>query len=237
MTIDVEAESQELKQRSLGLIELLDAGHPTVVQPRSVLTESKRLARETLEARRKAAVKVALGEDPGCVVSPQPPLRRVDLDWRGRDTDPFHGASVVTGDLIQYWTHRRDVVFPAVEGAYRQAMVDRPYSEPLVAAARGHLAVLRGRQTMLSEGGADLEASLARYEQGYLNLRQLVVDSAEIAGQAETRLASLRRIVVEAELGDGPDERGFLAAAVSATTEAPINAETLSPLLSAEPGQ
>jgi hypothetical protein len=223
MTIDVEAESAALKERSAELAQLLDAGHPVVdrSQVRQVSAESQRLAKETHRARREVAARVAAGLDAGCVVGRQPPVRRVKTDPRtGRDLDPLGGRSAVTDELLRFWEHKRDVVAPAVEGQYREAAERTPLRPPLLAAARQHIALLRQREMMLSEGGVELEASLAAYEQAFVNLRQAALDvPTDISAEAITRLQSLRRIQAQAELGDGDDERGFLANAISQVTD------------------
>jgi hypothetical protein len=238
VTINLERESELLKQRSLELAQLLDAGHPALEPIAAVWAERKKLAAATHQARRDAAARVAAGADtPGVTVGHAAPIRRTKTDWRGVDTDPFHGSPVVTPQLIAYWEHQRDVVSPAIEAQYRRAATDRPYQPALVAAARGHLGVLRERRTMLSEDGTKLEASLAAYDQAYERLRVGALDSQSIRGEAMTRLAALRRITVDAEMGDQFDERPFIASALSATTDLPINADTGTPLVAADSGK
>ena len=48
----------------------------------------------------------------------------------------------------------------------------------------------------------ELEAALTRYESAYERLRVAALDAQAIAGEAMTRLRTLRRISAEAELGD-----------------------------------
>jgi hypothetical protein len=234
--IDAEAESDALRQRSVDLGELLDAGHP-VVGGGSLpeVAESRRLGQLAHQARQTAAARVAAGLDPGCVVGRQPPVRRTRTDRHGRDLDPFHGAAVVTDELVAYWEHRRDVVAPAVEAQYRRAATDRPYREALVAAARGHIAVLRERQAMLSEGGLGLEAALARYDEAFLALRQAANDDAQtIANEAETRLASLRREAAQALVG-GDEVKGFLGATLASVTDVGVvDPDTALPLVAVD---
>ena len=219
--IDVEAESREIRERSAELAELLDGGHPVLdrTHVREVAAESRRLAREARQARQRVAAQIATGAGAPCVIGRQPPVRRVRTDpHTGRDTDPLAGRSAVTAELIQYWTHQKDVVAPAVEASYREAAERTPFREALVASARQHVSLLKSRETMLDEGGVELEASVARYDEAYVNLRQAAVDAQAISGEAETRLQSLRRIEAEAVLGDGDTERDFLANAISSVT-------------------
>jgi hypothetical protein len=229
--IDVEAESAAVKARSEQLVKALDAGHPVVEPIPAIWAERRRLAALTHQARRQVAARVAAGLDPHCVVSPQPPLRRVRTDWRGHDLDPLHGRSAVTDELVRFWEFQRDQLGPAVEASYRTAAERTPYREPLVAAARGHLALLRERRSMLSEGGSELEAAVDRYDQAFVNLRQSALEAQHIGGEAVGRLQSLRRIEAEAELGDDNNERGFLAAAISQMSDSGlVDAGTLTPL-------
>jgi hypothetical protein len=236
MTIDVEAESASLKERSAELAQLLDAGHPVVDRShvRQALAESQRLAREARRARQEVAARVAAGLDARCVVGRQPPVRRVQTDPRtGRDLDPLGGRSAVTSELLDFWTHKRDVVAAAVESSYREAAERTPYRPALVASAKAHIGLLRTRETMLSESGVELEGAVNAYEQSFVNLRQAALDvQTDIAGPAETRLGSLRRISAEAVLGDGDDERGFLANAISQVTPTGlVDAATTMPLV------
>jgi hypothetical protein len=219
--IDVEAESREIRERSAELAELLDGGHPVLdrTHVREVAAESRRLAREARQARQRVAAQIATGAGAPCVIGRQPPVRRVRTDPRtGRDLDPLAGKSAVTAELLAFWEHQRDIVAPAVEASYREAAERTPYQPALVASARQHVSLLKSRETMLDEGGVELEASVARYDEAYVNLRQAAVDAQAISGEAETRLQSLKRIEAEALLGDGDDERGFLANAISSVT-------------------
>jgi hypothetical protein len=228
------AESETLTQRSRELAQLLDSAHPVLdrSQLSEVLAESKRLSDETHRARRDVAVKVAAGIDPGVPIGPRPPIRRVRTH-RGKDLDPLGGRSVVSPQLVEYWTHRRDHVFPAAQAVYRAAAERTPYSEPLVAASRGHIAVLRGRHAMLSEHGDALEAALASYDQAYVNLRQGAIDTQDIAGEAQERLDSLKREAAAAELGDGDQVRGFIGAVLSTMSDLPVDPKTEMPLVPA----
>jgi hypothetical protein len=217
--MNVEAESEDLRQRSLELSQLLDAGQPAVEGCAAVLAESKRLGALASQARRDAAAKVAAGRDPGCPVGHTPPIRRIRTDGRNRDLDPFHGKAVVTDQLLRYWEHRRDVVAPAVEGMYRAAATERPYRAALVSAVHGHMALLRERRSMLTEGGADLEASLRRYDDAYVNLRQGALDAQQIVIEAQTRLDSLKREAAST-LGGGDNVKGFIASSIAQATDA-----------------
>jgi hypothetical protein len=218
--IDPESESAEHHEKSLALVELLDSSHPTVEPIPAVWAEHKRLAAVAHQARQEVARRVAAGLDAGCVIGRQPPVRRVRTDQRtGRDLDPLHGASAVTDELIGFWEHQKNVLAPAVESSYREAAERTPYRPALVASAKQHIGLLRQREMMLSEGGVELEASVNGYEQAYVNLRQSAIDARDVAGEAETRLISLRRILAEAEFGDrNTEERDFLANAISQVT-------------------
>jgi hypothetical protein len=233
--VDVEGESAEVAQRSLELAELLDAGHPIVDRSEiaGVLTESRRLARETRRARGAVAARWIAGADAGVPIGHQPPIRRIRTDARGRDTDPLGGRAAVTPELIAYWEHRRDVVFPATEAMYRAAAERTPYREALVAASHGHIALLRERHAMLSEGGEQLEAALGRYDQAYVNLRQSAVDTQGIAGEAQERLDSLKREAAAAALGDGDTVRGFIGAVLGSMSGLPVDPKTELPIVPA----
>jgi hypothetical protein len=220
--LDPEAESAELKQRSAELAQLLDAGHPVVGGCPDVMAESKRLAAAAHQARRKVAGRVAAGLPVDCPVGTQPPLRRVRTDARGKDLDPLGGRSVVSPEILRYWEHRRDVVFPAVEAMYTRAAEETPYREALVAAARAHIALLRERQMLSSEGGVDVEVAMAKYDEAYRRLRQGKIDAQDIASEAVERLASLRRIAASLELGDRDEVKPFLASAIATATDAPL---------------
>jgi hypothetical protein len=131
------------------------------------------------------------------------------------------GRAVVTPELIAYWEHRRDVVFPAVEGMYRRAAERNPYREPLVASARQHIALLRERQTMLSEGGVELETALSLYDQAHIANRQAALDSQDVRSEAAERLNSLRREAASATLGED-NVKGFIASAIAQATDVPV---------------
>jgi hypothetical protein len=122
-------------------------------------------------------------------------------------------------ELIKFWGHQRDVVAPAVEGQFREAAEQTPYRPALVSCVRAHVALLQQRHATLSEGGEELEAALGRYDQAYENLRMAALDAQAIAGEAMTRLASLRRISADAVLGDDGAETGFIAASVAQVTD------------------
>jgi hypothetical protein len=233
--IDLEslvAESESLSQRSSDLAGLLDAGHPTVVPPAEVLGESRRLGAVAAAARKQVASRVAAGVTPGAgvTVGRQPPVRRVQTDRRGRDLDPLHGRTVITPELVAYWEHRRDAVASAVEGSYREAAERTPYSEALVAACRGHLAVLEGRQSRNEAGG--LVAAVRAYDDAYVALRQSAVDAQQIANQAQARLDSLEREKANAVVG-ADELKGFIAAALSTITDLPVDPESTLPLVDA----
>jgi hypothetical protein len=231
--LDPEAESEAVKQRSAELAQLLDAGAPVVDRSgiREALAESRRLGDAANRARRDAAQRVAEGLDPGCPIGHAPPVRRVRTDPRtGRNLDPFGGRSVVTPELVAYWEHRKDVVFPAVEAMYRQAATERPYREALVAAASGQVALLRERRSMLSEGGVELEAAVMHYDEAFVALRQAANDAQSIATEAETRLASLKREAASALVGTD-EVKNFIGATLGAVLDAPVDPDTAMPLI------
>ncbi len=233
--IDVEAESEVLRERSLGLARLLDEGHPVVESPADVWSESRRLGQLAHQARRIVATRIALGQDPGAgvTVGRQPPVRRVHTDARtNRDVDPLGGRSAITPELIRFWQHKRDEVADAVEAQFRQAAEAMPYRPTLVAAAHGHLEVLRQRRSMLSEGGDQLEASLRSYDDAHVALRQAANhDPAAIRNEAIDRLTSLEREKASALLGDRDRVEPLIAAALASVSGAPIDVDTLTPLI------
>jgi hypothetical protein len=228
--IDPEAESQVLSERSDELAQMLDAGHPVVEQNRAALAESERLASVARQTRSDVAARVAAGLDPGCPVGPQPAIRRVRTDARGRDLDPLRGRSVVSPELLAYWEHRRDVVAVAVEAQYRQAAERTPYRQALVAAAQGHIATLRERHSMHPEHGAELEAALRRYDSAYAALREAAIDAQQIAVIAEGRLASLQREAA-ATLVPRDEVKGLIGATLSTVLDLPVDPETAMPLV------
>jgi hypothetical protein len=229
----LEAESEALRQRSEDLAQLLGSGHPVVVPPADVLGESRRLGAVAAAARKQVASRLAAGLTPGAgvVVGRQPPVRRVQTDRRGRDLDPLHGRTVITPELVAYWEHRRDAVAPAVEGSYREAAERTPYSEALVAAAHGHLAVLQGRQSR-GEGAGGLVAALKAYDDVFTALRQSAIDAQQVANQAQARLDSLEREKANSVVG-GDQLTGFIAAALSTVTDLPVDPESTLPLVDA----
>jgi hypothetical protein len=227
--IDVEAESQELRDRSLELVELLK-DVPVLGPPPPELDESRRLGRAAHQARQRVAERVARGQDPGCPLGPPAPIRRVRTDPRtGRDLDPLRGRQAVTGELLQFWTYRQDVVAAAVADWYTRAAEETPFSEPLVCASRGHLAVLEGRRSA-SEGGSELSQALKAYVDCFEGLRSNGLDSQQIANEAAGRLASLRRIVAQLEVGDD-QLKPLIAAAASTVADLPVDPESLTPLI------
>jgi hypothetical protein len=239
IVIDLEAletESEALKQRSAELTGLLDAGHPVTGGAPGVWAESRRLGAAAHQARRDVAARVAAGLDPGAgvTVGRHPPVRQVKTDSKGRDLDPLGGRTVITPELVAYWTYQRDVVAEAVEGVYRQAAAERPYRDALVAAARGHIELLRDRRTSLGEGGVELEAALGRYDNAFVALRQAANDARAIATEAQNRLDSLKREAASAVLGDDVI-KGFLANAFSSVSDTGlVDPDTAMPLVTAK---
>jgi hypothetical protein len=225
--IDPEAESEILRQRSLELAEMLDAGHPVAERPEAVWAESRRLGLVATQARREVATRVANGKDPGTgvTVGRQPPIRRVKTDRRGHDLDPLHGRAAITPELVRFWEHRRDVVFPAVETSWRQAVEDRPYRDALVCAARGHLAVL-GQRRSTSEGAARLAGALRAYDTAFENVRQAVLDSQAIATEATGRLAVLDRERAAVLVGED-NVKPLIASALGEVLDLPVDAGSL----------
>jgi hypothetical protein len=228
----LEAESEALRQRSEDLAGLLDAGHPSVTPPGDVLAESRRLGAAAAAARKGVAARLAAGMDAGTgvTVGAVPPIRRVRTDSRGRDLDPLHGRTVITAELVRFWEHRRDQVAAATEGSYREAAERVPYSPALVAAARGHISLLRERMTMQTEGGVQLESALKRYDDVYANLRAGAIDAQQIANQAQARLDSLEREKANAVVG-ADEVKGFIAAALSTITDLPTDPDLGLPLV------
>jgi hypothetical protein len=218
-----------MNERSIALTELLDGNHPVVEPATAELAESRRLGQLAHQARRQAAVKVALGQDPGCPVGRPPAVRRVKTDWKGNDLDALHGRAAITPQLITYWTHRKDVVAPAVEASYREALAARPYRTVLVSACHGHLGLLRERHSMLVEGGAELEAALRAYDTVYENLRHAAIDTQQIAVEAENRLANLRREQAALLVPD-TQVKGYIAASISTVTDLPTSPDTGMPV-------
>lgn len=217
MTIDVEAESDALRQRSAELVALLDAGVPVVdrTSTRAVQEEAAELARAAHRARADVAKKVAAGQDPGVPMSKIPPIRRIASTRNGRDPDAvLRGRSVITPELVAYFEHQRDTVAPATEDMYRQAVADRPYQAALVAAVRGHLALLGQRQNVESEGGEALTVALRRYDDAYSAIRENINDAHMIATVAIGRLTSIERERAAAVLGD--DETTVLVGLIAA---------------------
>jgi hypothetical protein len=230
--LDPEAESAALKERSHQLIELLDDAHPVLDRSEldEVLAESRRLGDAARRARREAATKFVTDGDAGVPVGPAPVVRRVQTNRHGRDRDVFHGRSVVTDQLLEYWRHRKDVVFPATERMHRAAVEDRPYNQALVSAAHGHVSVLQGRRSVLSEAGDLLEAALKAYDDSYANVRMAALDSQQIANEAQTRLDSLKREAASALVG-GDEVKGFIANTLGVVLDAPVDPDTAMPLI------
>ena len=83
-----------------------------------------------------------------------------------------------------------------------QAFDRRP---TLLAAARGHLALLRQRQSFTDEGGEELAAALDRFLNSAGTLRAGLQQADEISGEAQMALENLRSAPALAEL---EDERG-----------------------------
>jgi hypothetical protein len=144
------------------------------------------------------------------------------------------GRSVISPELLSFWQHRRDELAPATEASFREAAQRVPYSEALAAAARGHLAVLAGRQSR-GEGAEGLAAALKAYDDAYVALRQSAVDSQQIAIQAQARLDSLEREKANSVVG-GDQVKGFIASVLAADSDLPVNVETGVPLTPAAGG-
>jgi hypothetical protein len=225
----LEAESRSLTERSRELAQLLDNSHPVVEGSLPELAESKRLGLVAARARKDVAARVAAGLPAGCVIGRQPPIRRVRTDAKGRDVDPLHGSAVVTDELVEYWTYRKNVLAGAMEQHYHSAAMNPPYSPLLVASSRQHLAILQVRD-IRGEGAQELSASLKRYDMAYSALREAANDAQHIATEAEDRLRALRREVAQAEVG-GDEVRGFLAHVASTMSGLPVDPETALPLV------
>jgi hypothetical protein len=122
--IDVEHESELLKERSRDLAAQLDAAIPTVDRTgiREALAESRRLAVAADEARADIERRLSRGQPPGVQLGPHGPVRRVKVLPNGRDAEPFlRGRIAVTSELVAFHRHRIDVVAAAFRDAYTSA--------------------------------------------------------------------------------------------------------------------
>jgi hypothetical protein len=228
-----EAESEAMKARSLELVELLE-DLPVVKGSPPEVAESRRLAQVAGQVRRTVAARIQAGLDPGpgVVVGGRPAIRRVVVDNKGKDVDPLGGRVVISDELVEHWRYRRDVLAPAVAAQYTRAAEETPFSESLVAAAKGHLSVLRGRESMKQEGGVELEAAVKAYSDSYSALRTAALDAQQIGVEAENRLNALQRERAQAQLGEGDTTRGLIASAmVEATDALAFDPESLTPLV------
>ena len=215
----LEAESEALRERSAELVRLLDEAAPIVDRTPiyEVKQEARALAAAAHAARQVVAEKIAANVTPGTPVGRQPLVHRVRTDSKGKDLDPLHGRPVITPELIASVEHQRYVVGPAIEGVYRQAVLDRPWRAALVAAVRGQLELLRVRQSFKIEGGEELAASLIRYEAAFSAVAAGINDGQTVTTEATARLANLERVRAEATIGDDGSTSitGLIAAAVA----------------------
>jgi hypothetical protein len=239
MTVNVEAESEALQERSADLAAQLDAAVVTVDRTpiRKALAESKRLAAAADAARAEVAKRVANGRAPGVPLGPVGPIRKVlDLP-NGMDADPvLRGMAAVTRELGAFLVHKRDVVARAYRDAYLAAGEQYESRPALVAAARGQLNELRRRESFGAEGGAELDASLRRSLDSAGVLREGLRDADDIQREAETVLKRLGTAPVMAELEDthGPmamtSLNSWVVARVSQTLDEPLDATTGRPV-------
>jgi hypothetical protein len=211
MKIDVEAESRALSERSTELARMLEAAIPVVDKSaiREALAESRRLALVARKARDDVAQLVRRGQSlpVGCVLGVQPPIRRVPSGAGDRRAyDVLQGRAVVTPELVDYWIHRRDVVGPAIVSAYQSAAEALTPLPPLLAAARGHIALLRQRQSFPAENGEVVLAALAHCDAARGELLAGVNDGEQISTEAVARLEILRGEGAAAKIqGHGAD--------------------------------
>jgi hypothetical protein len=212
--IDVEHESELLKQRSHDLAAQL--GATVVVVDRTgieeALAESRRLAERAAAARAAVAARLAAGQQPGAALGPFQPIRKVRTLPDGRDPDPhLQGRVAVTAELLDFHTHRRDVVAAAYREAFARAGARLDARPALVAAAKGHLSLLRERGSFTAEGGDRLDRSLRSFLDIAGTLRAGQQEADEIAAAAEVALTQLRaaplQAVMEAEGGPMADLR------------------------------
>jgi hypothetical protein len=243
VTIDVERESQALAKRSFELAEMLEAAVPVVDRSpiKAALAESSRLAKEAHEARDQVTVRVAAGLDPGCLIGPPLPIRKVPSTPDGRDPDPvIKGRAVITPELVAYWVHRRDVVGPSIVSASERAAEALPTAPALTAAARGHLAVLRERANFGDEGGSTLDAALQRFDNARGTLVAGRNEGAWITSSAVERLELLQGEEAAGLLrGRGADldsVQPWLAGRIVATLaeDVLIDMKTMKPLAGSE---
>jgi hypothetical protein len=240
--IDLEGESRAIRERSLELAGLLEAGIPTVDRrPIAPLrAESARLATEANRAREAVAERVRQRLDPGAVMGPIPPIRRLPT---GKDTDAtLRGRTVVTDELVSYWRHRRDQLGPGIVGCYEAASLPRLPAVTL-AAVEGHLALLRSRGDHVDEGASTLQGALTRYQSVP---EQLAIGTAEgqaVIAEAEARLSSLLSEEMAIRTGQGTSWESWAAGRLAAfqadpldlPAEVPAPPETFHPVGRAEP--
>jgi hypothetical protein len=206
--IDVERESQEILERSRDLAAALDAALPSVDRSgiREALAESKRLAAAAATARNDVARRLAKGMSPGCPLGPAGPIRRVRT-VNGRDTDPWlKGRLVCSPELRSYHEHRRDQVAGAYRAAYAEAGERFDSHLALLAAARGHVSVLRARDSVGLEGGVELEAAIANFSDAAGVLRAGMREADEIEAAAQSALDEMASAPLAAaiEAQEGP---------------------------------
>jgi hypothetical protein len=228
---NVEHESELLKQRSAELAAELDNALPAVDRSgiAAALAESRRFADAAAAARAEVSRRLAHGLPAGVALGPVGVVRRVPSTPSGRDPDPqLRGRVAITAELLRYHHHRRDSLAPAYRAAYGAAAEAFEARPSLVAASKGHLAVLRQRGNFTAEGGEELQAALTRFLDAAGVLRAGVRDADEIAAAAEGALENLRSLPALAELEDE-------AGPMSVTSTAQWVAGRISAALGAEP--
>jgi hypothetical protein len=201
--LNVEAESQALKQRSAELAAQLDAAIVTVDRSgiNAALAESRRLAGAARAARAEVSKRLADGKAPGVPLGPRGWIRKTQTDLMGRDLDPhLQGRVAVTSELVAYHVHRRDTVAAAIRSAYREAAERFERPPALLSADRGHIGVLRQQGSFLDEDGEELHAALRRFLDSAGVLREGLAEGDRIAEAAEAALERLRTAPVEAQI-------------------------------------
>jgi hypothetical protein len=210
VTVNVEAESRALLERSRQLAELLEAAIPVVDKTpiREALAESKRLGGEAHKARDRVVAAARRGKDlPGVVLGPVAPIRRVPAGRRDREAyDALQGRACVTAELVAYWAFHRDVLGPAITAAHEDAAAKLPQATALLAAVTGHLSALRQRGAFAEEGRAELEAVRQRFDECRGHLQEGVNDGRMVTTQAVERLEALQGEATAAKIqGQGVD--------------------------------
>jgi hypothetical protein len=239
--IDVEHESQLVRERSAELAGQLDAAAAVVTVDHApieeALAQSRRLAGAASAARAEVSRRLAAGNPAGVPLGPYRPIRRVRTLPDGRDPDPhLQGRLAVTEELVAYHRHRYEVA-AAQRNAYAAAAAQFDGRPALVAAARQQISVLRQRQSFAAEGGDQLDAALRRFLDIAGHLRQAMLEADEISGAASAALDQMRAAPLQAameEAGGPMADLGLaqyaMARASAAMGSAPLDATTGRPV-------